>query len=93
MLVAGRMIGNVDIPDAFHHFPDLVLAFLRAGRRRGLLVRVDNRLTVSADREFDGGELQQEAADMLQLFDDYEVAARRLAVPFGRHPTIARSCS
>lgn len=79
MLVPGRMIGNIDLPDGFDHFPDLILAFLRAGRRRGLLVRIDNRLIVRADKEFAGEELQQEAAEMLQRFDDYEVVARRLA--------------
>jgi len=79
MLLAGRMIGNVDIPENFDHFPDLILAFLRAGRRRGFLVRIDNHSVVSADREFDPAELQQQTADMLQLFDDYELVLRRLA--------------
>ena len=50
MLVSGRMIGNVDVPEDFDTFPDLILAFLRAGRRRGFLVRVDNRLAVPADQ-------------------------------------------
>jgi glycosyltransferase involved in cell wall biosynthesis len=79
MLLSGTMIGNVDVPDNFDHFPDLILAFLRAGRRRGLLVRIDNRLIVSAAAEFESARLQQDTAKMLQLFDDYEVAARRLA--------------
>jgi len=77
MLLPARMPGNIDIPDSFDHFPDLILAFLRAARRRGLLVRIDNRLTIPADREFEATELQQEAAKMLQQFDDYEMAARR----------------
>ena len=37
MLVSGRMIGNIDVPDGFDHFPDLILAFLRAGRRAACL--------------------------------------------------------
>src|SRR5204863_5129134 len=74
-----RMIGNVDVPDNFNHFPDLILAFLRAGRRRGLLVHIHNRLSISADAEFDAETLQQETDKMLQLFDDYELAGRRLA--------------
>jgi hypothetical protein len=79
MLVPARMVGNVDVPDGFDHFPDLILALLRAGRRRGLLVRVDNRLTVSADAEFETESLQQETEKLVQLFDDYEMVERRLA--------------
>ena len=85
MLVPASMIGNVDIPASLRHFPDLILAFLRAGRRRGLLVRMDNQLTVLADREFESENLQQETAGMLQLFDDSERVARRLAA----HPAFA----
>ncbi len=79
ILLSGTMIGNIDVPDSFDHFPDLILAFLRAGRRRGLLVRIDNHLIVSAAAEFESERLQQDTAKMLQLFDDYELAARRLA--------------
>ena len=79
MLLSGTMIGNIDIPDSFDHFPDLILAFLRAGRRRGLLVRIDNRLIVSADAEFEPAKLRQDTAKMLELFDDYEFAVRRLS--------------
>ena len=78
MLVSERMIGNVDVPDGFDHFPDLILAFLRAGRRRGLLVRVDNGLTVSAEADFETENLQQETEKLVQLFDDYELVERRL---------------
>jgi len=79
MLVPARMSGNVDIPENFDHFPDLLLAFLRAGRRRGLLVRIDNQCVLAGDGTFDAVALQRQTADMLQLFDDYEPAARRLA--------------
>ena len=79
MLLSRTALGNIDIPDDFDHFPDLILAFLRAARRRGLLVRIDNRLTVSADTEFDPAKLQHDTAKMLQMFEDYELAARRLA--------------
>lgn len=79
MLVPARMIGNVDVPENFDHFPDLILALLRAGRRRGLLVRIDNQCVLAGDATFDAAGLQRQAADMLQLFDDYELAARRLA--------------
>jgi hypothetical protein len=79
MLVSGRMIGNVDVPDGFDHFPDLIVAFLRAGRRRGLLVRVDNGLTVSADAPLEIENLQQETEKLVQLFDDFEMVERRLA--------------
>ena len=75
MLVSGRMIGNVDVPEDFDTFPDLILAFLRAGRRRGFLVRVDNRLAVPADRQFDAEALQHETAKILQLFQDYELTS------------------
>jgi glycosyltransferase involved in cell wall biosynthesis len=79
MLVSGRMVGNIEIPEEFATFPDLILAFLRAGRRRGFLIRVDNRLTVSADRPFDVEALPHETAKILQLFQDYELTRRRLA--------------
>src|SRR3954452_7083706 len=79
MLLSGTMIGNIDVPDDFDHFPDLILAFLRAARRRGLLVRIDNRLIVSAATPFEPATLLHDTAKMLQLFDDYEVTARRLA--------------
>jgi glycosyltransferase involved in cell wall biosynthesis len=85
MLISGRMVGNIDIPDSFDTFPDLILAFLRAGRRRGFLVRVDNRLAVAADRQFDAEALQHETAKILQLFNDYEPTRRRLTA----HPAYA----
>lgn len=85
MLVSGRMVGNIEIPEDFDTFPDLILAFLRAGRRRGFLVRVDNRLTVSANSPFDVETLPHETAKILQLFQDYELTRRRLAA----HPAHA----
>lgn len=85
MLLSGRVIGNIDIPEDFDTFPDLILAVLRAGRRRGLLVRVDNRLAVPADLQFDVNALPHEAAKILQLFQDYELTRRRMAA----HPAHA----
>lgn len=85
MLVSRKIVGNIDIPEDFETFPSLLLALLRAGRRRGFLVRVDNRLTVVADRPFDAGALPHETARILQLFQDYEPARRRLAT----HPAHA----
>jgi len=85
MLVSARMIGNVDIPDDFSTFPDLILALLRAGRRRGFLIRIDNRLTVPADRQFDAEALPHETAKLLQLFPDHERTRRRLVA----HPAHA----
>jgi len=79
MLLSRTMVGNIDIPDNFDHFPDLILALLRAARRRGFLVRIDNRLAVSATTGFDPAKLGQDTAKMLQLFDDYERVVRRLA--------------
>jgi hypothetical protein len=79
MLIPGRMVGNIDLPEEFDHFPDLILAFLRAGRRRGLLVRIDNRIIVSSKAKFDPAALCQETAKMLQLFNDYQMVERRVA--------------
>ena len=85
MLIPARMTGNIDIPEEFDTFPDLILAVLRAGRRRGFLVRVDNRLAVPADKQFDAEALPHEMAKILQLFQDYELTRRRLAA----HPAHA----
>src|SRR6185295_7808923 len=79
ILLSARMIGNIDVPEGFDHFPDLILAFLRAGRRRGLLVRIDNHITLDSGADFDSEILQQETAKMLQLFADYESVSRRIA--------------
>src|SRR4051812_22990609 len=79
MFFPGRMVGNIDPPEEFDHFPDLILAFLRAGRRRGLLVRIDNRIIVSSKAKFDPAALCQETAKMLQLFNDYQMVERRVA--------------
>jgi hypothetical protein len=80
LLLSSRMIGNIDVPDEFDYFPDVILAFLRAGRRRGLLVRIENRITVPTRTNFDAEALQHDTVKMLQRFDDFDLAARRIAI-------------
>ena len=84
-LLSARMIGNVDIPDGFEHFPDLILAYLRAGRRRGLLVRIENSLVISGQGQFDSEALQHDTDRIRQWSEDLDVVARRIAF----HPATA----
>jgi glycosyltransferase involved in cell wall biosynthesis len=82
--IKNEMVGNVEVPDEFDLFPELVLAFLRAGRRRGFLVVVDNAAVITvSDYDFDKRKIFRDVAKM-QLWPDYEAVERRLA----RHPAV-----
>ena len=84
MCIKNEMVGNVGVPDGFDLFPDLVLAFLRAARRRGFLVLVDNAAVISVSHhDFDKRKLLCEVAKMQHL-PDYEAVKTRLA----RHPAV-----
>jgi glycosyltransferase involved in cell wall biosynthesis len=84
--IKSEMVGNVDMPDEFDLFPELVLAFLRAGRRRGLLVVVDNAAVITVPHyDFDKGKIFRDTAEM-RRWPDYEAVERRLA----RHPAVDR---
>jgi glycosyltransferase involved in cell wall biosynthesis len=84
MCIKDAMVGNVGVPDEFDLFPDLVLAFLRAGRRRGFSVLVDNAAVIPVSHyDFDKRKILCETAKM-QLWLDYETVKTRLE----RHPAV-----
>ncbi len=84
MCIKNTMVGNVGVPDEFDLFPDLVLAFLRAGRRRGFSVLVDNAAVLSVlHYDFDKRKILCETAKM-QLWPDYDAVKIRLE----RHPAV-----
>jgi glycosyltransferase involved in cell wall biosynthesis len=84
MCIKNAMVGNVCVPHEFDLFPELVLAFLRAARRRGFSVLVDNAAVMSASYyDFDERKILCEAAKT-QLWPDYEAVKRRLE----RHPAV-----
>jgi glycosyltransferase involved in cell wall biosynthesis len=84
MCIKNTMAGNVGVPNEFNFFPDLVLAFLRAGRRRGFSVLVDNATVISVSHyDFDKRKIFRETAKM-QLWPDYEAVKIRLE----RHPAV-----
>jgi glycosyltransferase involved in cell wall biosynthesis len=86
MLLAQRIVGNVDPPADWDHFPDLILAYLRAARRRGLLLVIDNTAVVLVDEyAFDRQSLLSGSKRMERDFPEYGALKIRLA----RHPAIA----
>jgi hypothetical protein len=85
LCIKDATVGNVGVPDEFDLFPDLVLAFLRAGRRRGFSVLVDNAAVISVSYyDFDQRKILGETAKMQQLWPDYEAVKARLE----RHPAV-----
>lgn len=87
--IARRVIGNIEVPGGFVHFPDTVLALLRAARRRGLLMLMDNRAVVSVPKRnwaFDKRTILKEAGRAHRMFDDQAAVVKRLA----DHPAHAR---
>jgi glycosyltransferase involved in cell wall biosynthesis len=75
--IKSEMIGNVGVPDEPDLFPELVLAFLRAARRRGFLVLVDNTAVISVSQyDFDKRKILCEVAKMELLPDDEAVKSR-----------------
>jgi len=84
MCIKNEMVGNVGVPDEFELFPELMLAFLRAGRRRGFSVLVDNAAVISVTQyDFDGHKLVGESAK-IRLLPDFEAVEARLAM----HPAV-----
>src|SRR5258708_4379525 len=84
MCIKNEMVGNVGVPDEFDLFPELVLAFLRAARRRGFSVLVDNAAVISVSHyDFDKRKLFSEVVK-IQLLPDHEAVRTRLA----RHPAV-----
>lgn len=85
--IAARVIGNIDPPTDFTHFPDAVLALLRAGRRRGLLLLVDNKsVLTTSNYAFDKHAILKESDKMRRLFTDYAAVQKQVT----DHPAIAQ---
>jgi glycosyltransferase involved in cell wall biosynthesis len=79
-----ELIGNVDVPDEYDLFPESVLAYLRAGRRRGFLVVIDNTAVISVSKyDFDRRKLFRDF-NKIKLWSDYDAVKRRLE----RHPAV-----
>lgn len=80
LCIAARVIGNIEPPIDFTHFPDVVLALLRASRRRGLLLLVDNKsVLTTSNYAFDKHAILKESDKMRRLFTDYAAVQKRLA--------------
>ena len=85
--IAKRIIGNIDPPQEFTHFPEAAIALLRAGRRRGFLLLVDNNAVLSVpEYVFDKRAMLEEQDKMRELFKDYAAVQKRLA----DHPAVAQ---
>jgi glycosyltransferase involved in cell wall biosynthesis len=79
LCIAARVIGNIEPPADFTYFPDTVLTLLRAGRRRGLLLLVDNKsVLTTSNYKFNKRAILKESDKMQRLFTDYAAVQKQL---------------